>query len=63
MTKDELKNKLLSIILLENKKDYTEIDTDLIDECVSFLLELEGKERLTETEIKKKIEKIPFKGK
>ena len=30
------------IILFECKKQYTDIDVDLVAECVDFLLELEG---------------------
>ncbi len=58
-----LKDKLMAIILLETSKDYKEMDSDLVTECVDFLMELEGKERLTKEEIKQRVNEIPFKGK
>ncbi len=58
-----LKDKLRAIIALESSKLYEKIDSDLITECVDFLMELEGEEQLTKYEIEKKIEEIPFKGK
>lgn len=58
-----LKDKLMAIILLETSKDYKKMDSDLVTECVDFLMELEGKERLTKEEIEQRVNKIPFKGK
>ncbi len=58
-----LKDKLMAIILLESAKDYKKMDSDLVTECVDFLMELEGKERLTKEEIERRVNKIPFKGK
>ena len=61
--KQSLKDKLMAIILLETSKDYKEMDSDLVTECVDFLMELEGKERLTKAEIEQRVNEIPFKGK
>ncbi len=61
--RQSLKDKLTAIILLETSKDYKEMDSDLVTECVDFLMELEGKERLTKAEIEKRVSEIPFKGK
>ncbi len=61
--KQTLKDKLMVIILLETAKDYKEMDSDLVTECVDFLMELEGKERLTKKEIEQRVKDIPFKGK
>ncbi len=61
--KQTLKDKLMAIILLETSKDYKEMDSDLVTECVDFLMELEGKERLTKKEIEQRVKEIPFKGK
>lgn len=61
--KQSLKDKLMAIILLETAKDYKEMDSDLVTECVDFLMELEEKQRLTKAEIKKKVDEIPFHGK
>lgn len=58
-----LKDKLMAIILLETSKDYKEMDSDLVTECVDFLMELEGKQRLTKAEIEQRVNAIPFKGK
>lgn len=58
-----LRDKLMAIILLETSKDYKEMDSDLVTECVDFLMELEGKERLTKKEIEQRVKEIPFKGK
>lgn len=58
-----LKDKLMAIILLETSKDYKEMDSDLVTECVDFLMELEGKEKLTKSEIEQRVNAIPFKGK
>lgn len=62
-SKQTLKDKLMAIILIETSKDYKEMDSDLVTECVSFLMELEGKEKLTKAEIEQRVNKIPFKGK
>ena len=61
--KQSLKDKLMAIILLETSKDYKEMDSDLVTECVDFLMELEGKQKLTKAEIKQRVNAIPFKGK
>ncbi len=61
--KQTLKDKLMAIILLETSKDYKEMDSDLVTECVDFLMELEGKQRLTKAEIEQRVNEIPFKGK
>lgn len=61
--KHSLKDKLMAIILLETSKPYKEMDSDLVTECVDFLMELEGKQKLTKVEIKQKVNEIPFKGK
>ncbi len=60
--KQTLKDKLMAIILLETAKDYKEMDSDLVTECVDFLMELEGKERLSRKEIEQRVNDIPFKG-
>lgn len=62
-SRQSLKDKLMAIILLETSKPYKEMDSDLVTECVNFLMELEGKERLTKEEITQKVDEIPFKGK
>lgn len=56
-----LRDKLSAIILLETAKPYEEIDCDLVDECIDFLMELEGRKRLGKKEIRRRIGKIPFK--
>ena len=61
--KQSLKDKLMAIILLETSKDYKEMDSDLVTECIDFLMELEGKEKLTKKEIEQRVSEIPFKGK
>lgn len=61
--KQSLKDKLMAIILLETSKDYKEMDSDLVTECVDFLMELEEKEKLSEKEIEQRVNEIPFKGK
>lgn len=61
--KQTLRDKLTAIILLETSKPYKEMDSDLVSECVDFLMELEGTKRLTKAEIEQKINDIPFKGK
>lgn len=63
LSKRSLKDKLMAIILLETAKPYKEMDSDLVTECVDFLMELEGKKRLTKDEIKQKVDEIPFRGK
>ena len=62
-SKQSLKDKLTAIILLETSKPYKEMDSDLVTECVDFLMELEEKEKLTKAEIEQRVSKIPFKGK
>ncbi len=62
-SKQSLKDKLMAIILLETSKPYKEMDSDLVTECVDFLMELEGKEKLTRSEIEQRVNEIPFKGK
>lgn len=61
--RQSLKDKLMAIILIETSKPYTETDSDFVKECVDFLMELEGKERLTKEEIEKRVNEIPFWGK
>lgn len=61
--KQSLKDKLMAIILIETSKDYKEMDGDLIKECVDFLMELEGKQKFTKSEIEQRVNAIPFKGK
>ena len=61
--KQTLKDNLAAIILLESSKDYREMDSDLVTECVDFLMELEGKQRLSKKEIEQRVKAIPFKGK
>lgn len=61
--KQSLKDKLMAIILLETSKDYKKMDSDLVTECVDFLMELEGKQKLTKAEIEQRVNEIPFKGK
>lgn len=56
-----LKDKLLAIILLETSKPFKEIDCNLVDECIDFLMEIEGRKRLSEKEIIQRIGEIPFK--
>ena len=60
---ETLKDKLMAIILLETAKDYKKMDSDLVTECVDFLMELEGKDTRTKEEIERRVNKIPFKGK
>ncbi|MBQ2841696.1 MAG: hypothetical protein IJE72_01515 [Clostridia bacterium] len=60
--KHSLKDKLMAIILLETAKPFEEMDSDLVTECVDFLMELEGRERLTKEEIEQRVKEIPFKG-
>lgn len=61
--RQSLKDKLMAIILLETSKDYKEMDSNLVTECVDFLMELEGKQKLTKSEIEQRVNEIPFKGK
>ncbi|MBE6819974.1 MAG: hypothetical protein E7516_02865 [Ruminococcaceae bacterium] len=61
--RQSLKDKLTAIILLETSKDYKEMDSDLVTECVDFLMELEEKQKLTQEEIKQRVNTIPFIGK
>ncbi len=61
--KHSLKDKLMAIILLESEKDYREMDSELIKECVDFLMELDGEEGLSKKEIEQRVAAIPFKGK
>lgn len=61
--KRTLKDKLMTVILLESSKSYKEMDSDLITECVDFLMELEGERRITQQEIEQRVSEIPFIGK
>ena len=61
--KQSLKDKLMAIILLETSKSFKEMDSDLVSECVDFLMELEGTEKLSKAEIERRVSEIPFKGK
>lgn len=58
-----LRDKLTAIILLETSKPYKEMDSDLVSECVEFLMDLEGTKRLTKAETEQRVNDIPFKGK
>lgn len=60
---ESLGDKLRAIIILESSKPYEEMDGVLVKECVDFLMELEGIERLTKEEIKNRVKNIPFKEK
>lgn len=60
---ERLGDKLRAIIILESSKPYEEMDGVLVKECVDFLMELEGTERLTKEEIKNRVKNIPFKEK
>lgn len=60
--KESLKRKLMAMVLLEVSKPYQKMDCGLVDECIDFLMELEGKERLSKAEIKQRVNSIPFKG-
>lgn len=60
--KRTLRDKLMAVVLLETSKPYKEMDGDLVTECVDFLMELEGKERLTKAEIEQRVKNIPFKS-
>ncbi len=61
--RQSLKDKLMAIILLETSKDYKEMDSDLVTECVDFLMELEEKRKLTQEEISQRVKNIPFRTK
>lgn len=61
--KRTLADKLRAVILLETSKPYKEMNSDLVTECVEFLMDLEGTERLTKSEIEQRVNDIPFKGK
>lgn len=61
--KQSLKDKLMAIILLETSKSFKEMDSDLVSECVGFLMEFEGTEKLSKAEIERRVSEIPFKGK
>lgn len=61
MNKEEIRNKLMSIVLVELEKEYKEIDSDLITECIDFITEIDGNEKLTDEEIKNRVKSIPFK--
>ena len=56
--KQALIDNLRAIIYLEVRKHYTVMDSDLITECVDFLMELEGQKRLTEDQVKKAVDSI-----
>ena len=60
---ESFRDKLRAIIILESSKPYEEMDGVLVKECVDFLMELEGIERLTKEEIKNRVKNIPFKEK
>lgn len=61
--KRTLEDKLMAIVLLETSKPYKEMDSDLVVECVDFLMELKEKERITQQEIERRVSEIPFIGK
>lgn len=55
---EELIEKLRAVIYAESSKPASEMDADLVAECVDYLMELENGRRLTEEEIDCEIEKI-----
>lgn len=55
---EELIKELRAIIHAESSKPASEMDADLVAECVDYLMELENHRRLTEEEIDGEIEKI-----
>lgn len=56
-----LLDKITGILNSEISKTYEEMDCDLVNECVDFLMEIEGNEkRLTKKEIQRNINAIPF---
>ena len=63
IAKESLRDKLNAIILLEVSKDYKEMNSELVSDCVDVLMELEGKKRLTKEEIRQRVNAIPFEGK
>lgn len=62
MTKQTLIEKLRIIIDTEMEKPVEEIDDSLVAECADFLMDLEGKDRLSDDEIKCRVKEIPFKN-
>lgn len=58
ISNEELIKKLRAVIYAESNKPASEMDADLIAECVDYLMELENGRRLTENEIDCEIEKI-----
>lgn len=58
INKEELIEKLRAVIYAESSKPASEMDADLVAECVDYLMELENSRRLTEDEIDSEIQKI-----
>ncbi len=58
ISKEELIKNLRAVIRAESSKPASEMDADLVAECVDYLMELENSRRLTENEIDSEIEKI-----
>lgn len=63
ISNEELIEKLRAVIYAESSKPASEMDADLVAECVDYLMELENGRRLTEEEIDCEIEKIIAKTK
>ncbi len=57
---DSLITKIKYIEIAEALKDFSESDTDLIDECSDFILETENVKVPDESEIKSSVASIPF---
>lgn len=54
-------SKVDAILNTELNKPYEEIDDNLVNECVDFLMEMEGnEEKITKEEIQSNIDAIPF---
>lgn len=58
MSNEELIKKLRAVIHAESSKPASEMDADLVAECVDYLMELENSRRLTEEEIDSEVNKI-----
>ena len=56
--KQAIAENLRNIIFLESSKPYKDIDSDLIKECVDFLMEIEGNEKLSQEQIEKARERF-----
>lgn len=58
MTNEELIRYLKAVLETESEKPAAEMDVDLIDECVDYLMELENRKQLTDAEVEEAISKI-----